>query len=244
MGSVSSWSTVSIFLPPVDLGFQAIPGEPALPRQGVQPALVVAHVEQRVLDVGVVGDVGQVELLDVVLADQPGHHPVRADPHVAAGVGAGGEQGAHLGVELVVVVVVLGVVDLDPGLLGERGQGWVALGLLVDVEVRRPVRPVDHHVGSGHVRGCLDQAFGRAAGRGVGAGRAAGCERGGGGDSRHTGHCRAPGNQTSGHGRLEDRRNLIAHELSSVCSGWWEPVPYLSIPQYPSKLAITCLIRV
>ena len=66
------------------------------------------------------GMLAVVELLHVAQADQPRDHPVGAAPHVAAGVLATLEERAHLGVELVVVVVVLGVVDLDAGLLGER----------------------------------------------------------------------------------------------------------------------------
>ena len=68
---------------------------------------------------------------------------------VAAGVLAGLQLRLDLGEELVVVVVVLGVVDLDAGLLRERVERRVLLGLVVDVDVLGPVGPVDDLLGVG-----------------------------------------------------------------------------------------------
>ena len=99
-----------------------------------------------------VRDVGLVQLLHPAQPDQPGGHPVGEAEGVAAGVLAGGQLRLDLGEELVVVVDVLGVVDLDAGLLREGVQRRVRRGLVVDVDVRRPVRPVDDLVGVGLVR--------------------------------------------------------------------------------------------
>ena len=126
-------------------------GEAALPREGELAARVELDVLEGLLEVGGVRDVRGVQRLDVALADQARDHPVGAAPHVAAGVLARLEQRAHLGVELVVVVVVLGVVDLDAGRLGERVERRARLLVVGEVDVLRPVRPVDDLLGVAHV---------------------------------------------------------------------------------------------
>ena len=152
-GSVSSWVDRLDLLAAGGVEVVRDAGEAALPRQRVDAARVELDVLQRRLEVGGVGDVGRVELLDVALADEARDHPVGAAPDVTAGVLAALEEGAHLGVELVVVVVVLGVVDLDAGLLGEGIERGTRLLVLRDVDVLGPVGPVDDLVGVAQVLG-------------------------------------------------------------------------------------------
>ena len=141
-----------------------MPAKPLCHGQRVDAARVELDVLQRRLEVGGVGDVRRVELLHVALADEARDHPVGAAPDVTAGVLAALEEGAHLGVELVVVVVVLGVVHLDAGLLGERVERGARLLVLRDVDVLGPVGPVDDLVG-------VAQVLGGGGGRGGRAGR-------------------------------------------------------------------------
>ena len=84
------------------------------------------------------GSLGEVERLDPAEADHPRRHPVGHHDHVALDRLARRQLVLHLGVELGVVVDVVGVGHRDAGLLLEdrhRGPG------LVDrVDVGRPVR--------------------------------------------------------------------------------------------------------
>ena len=119
--------------------------------------VLAARVERGVVElgqqVGPVGDQVLVELLDVAVLDPQRGHPVRQHDDVAADVLPLLELGAHLRVELAVVVHVLGVDDLEAGQLLERLEARTRPGLVVDVDVERPVRPVDELVDRGHVLG-------------------------------------------------------------------------------------------
>ncbi|MFN8194804.1 MAG: hypothetical protein U0R80_11050 [Nocardioidaceae bacterium] len=120
------------------LGVVGDAGEAALPRDVVGqvgvPGLALQRLDEPVVDVG---DLVRVEGLDPAQADHLGRHPVGEDHDVAPDGLARGQLVLDLGVELLVVVDVVGVVDGDPGLALEdleRGRG-----LLARVDVGRPV---------------------------------------------------------------------------------------------------------
>ena len=96
------------------------------------------------------GHLAEIERLDPAEPDHPRRHPVGHHDHVALDRLAGRQLVLHLGVELGVVVDVVGVGHRDAGLLLEdRHRG----PRLVDrVDVGRPVRDDQPLVGRRHVR--------------------------------------------------------------------------------------------
>ena len=121
------------------------PRHPALPRDRVAAIGVEAGVLQVVPEVRVdVRDPGLVQILDVAELVHLLGHPVGHHDDAAASRLSLGQQGLHLGEELLVVVDVLDVVRVDPGRLVE-----VRHRVLVDVQ--RPVRDRQVAVGRGLV---------------------------------------------------------------------------------------------
>ena len=125
-------------------------GQAALPRRVELEVGVPLLAAQRVDQVRVqVRDLGLVERLDPAEPDHPGRHPVGEHHHVALDRLAGAELVAHLGVELGVVVDVVGVVDGDAGALLEDVERRRLL--LLRVDVRRPVGDDQRHLLGGDV---------------------------------------------------------------------------------------------
>ena len=125
--------------------------EAGLPGQRVLAVGVEGHALPCRQQVRRVRDQCLVELLGEAVLDPQRRHPVGQDDEVAADVLALLELRADLGVELVVVVDVLGVGDRDPCLRLEGLQGRTRSGLVVDVDVQRPVGPVERLVRVGQV---------------------------------------------------------------------------------------------
>ena len=118
-------------------------GEAALPGQRMLAPLVVVDVQQIRVEVLDVRDLAVVEVC--VYPSRIQRLTIQSVRHddVGADVFAERQLVLHLGVVGVVVVDVFAVVDLDPGLLGEGVERRVGAGVLVGVEVERPVGP-DH----------------------------------------------------------------------------------------------------
>jgi hypothetical protein len=84
-----------------------------------------------------------IQFLGVAEADQPRRHPVRQRNDVLPDVLAGSQLRLDLPEVSVIAVNVFGIVRRDAGGGGEGFQRRIALGLVVVVEVERPVGPID-----------------------------------------------------------------------------------------------------